>query len=202
MQTIKNLRAKWHISQKELAEKLNVSRSTISMWETGASEPDFDNVVKIAGIFKVSVDYLLGASPFPGRPESTGGVWIPVLGDIAAGTPIEAVEDILDWEEISLDMANAGEHFALRIKGASMEPKISDGDVVIIKRQPDVESGDIAAVIVNGESATVKRIKKTPEGVLLVPSNPAFEPMYYSNDDIEKLPVKILGKVVELRAKF
>ena len=83
-----------------------------------------------------------------------------------------------------------------------MEPKISDGDVVIVRRQPDVDSGDIAVVLVNGNDATVKRIKKSPQGVTLIPSNPAYEPMYYSNEEIESLPVTILGKVVELRAKL
>lgn len=83
-----------------------------------------------------------------------------------------------------------------------MEPRIKDGDVVIIRKQNDCNSGDIAVVLVNGDEATVKRIKKRPEGIMLIPSNPAYEPMFYSNEDIEKLPVTIIGKVIELRAKF
>ena len=83
-----------------------------------------------------------------------------------------------------------------------MEPKFSEGDVVIVRKQPDVNSGDIAVVLVNGDDATIKKIKKRPEGVMLIPSNPNYEPMFYSNQEIEELPVVVLGKVVELRAKF
>ena len=108
----------------------------------------------------------------------------------------------MDYEEITPEMAASGDFFALQINGDSMEPKISDKDVVIVRKQDDCESGDIAVVLVNGEDATVKRIKKRPEGIILAPTNPQYEPMFYSNADIEKLPVTIVGKVVELRAKF
>lgn len=101
---------------------------------------------------------------------------------MAAGTPIEAVEDILDYEEIDAKTAASGEYFALQIKGQSMEPKISDGDVVIVRQQSVCNSGDIAVVLVNGDEATVKRIKKRPEGIMLIPSNPAYEPMFYSKE--------------------
>ena len=99
-------------------------------------------------------------------------------------------------------MASQGEHFALKIKGQSMEPRIFEDDVVIVKKQDDCDSGDIAVVLVNGNEATVKRIKKRPEGLMLIPNNPAYEPMFYSNEEIENLPVRIIGKVVELRGKF
>nr|DAO84302.1 MAG TPA: Repressor protein CI [Caudoviricetes sp.] len=127
---------------------------------------------------------------------------IPVLGYVAAGIPIEAIEDIVGWEDISKVRYGSGEYFGLQVQGHSMEPKISDGDVVIVRRQPDVDSGDIAVVLVNGDDATVKKVKKSPQGVTLIPSNPAYEPMYYTNAEIESLPVQILGRVVELRAKF
>ena len=139
---------------------------------------------------------------YPNAPASTGGVWIPVLGRVAAGIPIEAVENIEDYEEISMDMAVHGEHFALRISGDSMEPRILDGDVVIVKRQQDCNTGDVAVVLVNGSDATVKRIKKRPEGLMLIPNNPAYEPMFYTNEEIDALPVRVLGKVVELRRKL
>ena len=127
---------------------------------------------------------------------------IPILGKVAAGVPIEAVEEILGHEEISRDMAANGEYFALRIKGESMAPKMSDGDIVIVRRQPDVDNGQTAVVLVNGDEATVKRIKKSDAGIMLMPTNPAYEPMFYSNDEIERLPVTIIGRVVELRAKL
>lgn len=83
-----------------------------------------------------------------------------------------------------------------------MEPRITDGDVVIVRQQDDCDTGDTAIVIVNGEEATVKRIKKSPEGLMLIPTNPAYEPLFFSNKEIEQLPVRVVGKVVELRAKF
>ena len=99
-------------------------------------------------------------------------------------------------------MAAKGEYIALKIKGDSMEPKISDGDVVIVRLQPDFNNGDIVIVLVNGDEATCKKIKKTPEGVMLISTNPAYEPMFYSKKQVGELPVRVLGKVVELRAKF
>ena len=130
------------------------------------------------------------------------GIRIPVLGRVQAGIPFEAVEEILDWEEISPEMAATGDYFALRIRGQSMEPRMCDGDVIIIRKQSDVDNGDIAVVLVNGFEATVKKIKKTESGVTLIPSNPAFDPIFYANDEIKELPVQVIGKVVELRAKY
>ena len=130
------------------------------------------------------------------------GVKIPVLGLVRAGIPMDAVEYIIDYEEISEDMARQGEFFALQIKGDSMEPKISDGDVVIVRKQPDIESGETAIVLVNGDEATIKKVQKFTGGINLIPSNPTYDVMTFTNEQIEKLPVRILGKVVELRAKF
>ena len=131
------------------------------------------------------------------------GVRIPVLGNVAAGIPLEAIEDIIDYEEIPEQMARDGfEYFALQIKGNSMLPRFTPGDVVIVRLQDDVDNGDIAIVMVNGDEATCKKIKKTPEGVMLISTNPDYEPMFYSNQEIADLPVRIWGKVVELRAKF
>lgn len=192
------------ISQKELAKKLFISQQAYAKYELGTSSPNPDMITVIASILNVPVGFLLEESsdnsiPAPSVP---GSKWIPVLGRVAAGTPIEAIEDILDYEEITPEMAASGDFFALQIKGDSMEPRIKTGDVVIVRKQDDCESGDIAVVLVNGEDATVKRIKKRPEGIILAPTNPQYEPMFYSNADIEKLPVTIVGKVVELRAKF
>ena len=115
---------------------------------------------------------------------------------------MEAVENILGYEEISSDMAAHGDYFALRIRGDSMEPRIHEGDVVIVRRQPDVDSGDLAIVLVNGDSATIKRVRKLSDGIMLIPFNPSYEPIYYDVSTCASLPVQILGRVVELRAKF
>ena len=199
MNRIKELRAKKGIKQIDLAKVLSVSQAALSGYETGKYEADLETYKRIAEYFGVSVDYLLGG---PLKPSHSQGLRIPVLGSVAAGIPIEAIEEIIDYEELDAEEFGHGEYFGLKISGHSMEPKISDGDVVIVKRQPDVETGEIAVVLVNGDDATVKRIKKSPQGVTLLPSNPAYEPMYFTNEEIERLPVVIVGKVVELRAKL
>lgn len=199
---LKTLRLQKGLTQAELANMLGIVQSTLSGWETGKFEIDNASLLKLSDIFGVSTDLILRNATSFDAPKSTGGKWIPVLGTIAAGIPVEAIEDITGWEEINPNMANTGEFFALRVKGQSMEPKFSEGDIVIVKHQPDVDTGDVAVVIINGEDATLKKIKKSPEGIMLIPSNRAFEPKYFTNKEIETLPVTILGKVVELRAKF
>lgn len=200
---IKELRKKKKLTLTELASEVGVAMSTMSNYELGNREPNNEMLLKLAEFFDVSVDYLICRDDYSGeRPISTGGKWIPVLGTIAAGIPLEAVEDILDWEEIPHRLASTGEFFALKIKGDSMSPTLVEDEVVIIRKQPDVESGDIAAVIVNNEEATIKRVKKQLGGMVLAPSNPEYSPIYFTNKEIEALPVQILGKVVESRKRF
>ena len=155
------------ISINKMCTDLGMRNSVISDLKMGRKKGlNAETLNKIASYFGVSVDYLLGnesVSDGPPAPSRPGSKWIPVLGKVAAGTPIEAVEDILDYEEIDAKTAASGEHFALQIKGQSMEPRIKDGDVVIVRRQDDCDSGDIAVVLVNGDEATVKRIKKSPQ---------------------------------------
>ena len=187
-------------SQKDLASQLFVTQQAVGKWERGEATPNPETVLKIAKILGITTDQLLGDTA---TPASTGGTWVPVLGDVAAGIPIEAVENIVDYEEIDSSMASTGEFFGLRIMGSSMEPRILDGDVFIVRRQEDAETSDTAVILVNGDSATVKRIKKEPDGSLwLLPNNPAYDPQHYSPAEIATLPVRIIGKVVELRGKF
>ena len=129
-------------------------------------------------------------------------VEINVLGRVAAGIPIDAVEEIIDTEEITEDMAKTGTFFGLQIHGNSMEPKFSEGDIVIVRQQDDAETDDIVIAIVNGDEATCKKLKKYHDGIVLISTNPAYEPMYFSNKEIMDKPVKIIGVVKELRAKF
>lgn len=127
---------------------------------------------------------------------------IPVLGRVAAGSPIEAYEDVLDWVEIPDNMASSGEYFALKIQGDSMEPQISSGDNVIVRRQDTAEDGDHVIALINGNDATCKRLKKYKDGIALISNNPAYSPMYFSGTEVESTPVLILGVVVESRHKF
>lgn len=130
------------------------------------------------------------------------GVTINVLGRVAAGIPIEAVEDIIDTEEISEALASTGEFFGLLINGDSMEPDIHKGDIVIVRQQNDAESGEIVIAMVNGGDATCKRLIKYAEGISLVSLNNNYAPMFFSNKDVAEKPVRIIGKVVESRRKW
>lgn len=198
---IKSLRAEAGIKQIDLAQRLNVGQNTISNWENGKTEPDAESLQVMATIFGVSIDYILGHSMVR-NSESSKGTTIPVLGDVAAGIPIEAITDIVDYEEIDAALARTGEFFGLRIKGDSMEPRMKEGDVVIVRQQDTADTGDTVVVLVNGDSATVKKIKYGPDGITLLPTNPAFDPLFYSAAEVEQLPVRVIGRVVELRAKY
>nr|DAH77522.1 MAG TPA: Repressor protein CI [Caudoviricetes sp.] len=203
---IKELRLERKMTGDELGRVLGISKSTISLYEHDKSTPDDAIKKKICSYFDVSFDWLMGitTSRTTIYPKRTGrGVPIPVLGRVVAGIPLEAVEEILDYEEITPELAASGEFFALKIRGHSMEPRMMEGDVVIVRRQDDVDSGDVAIVLVNGNEATVKRIKKQEDGITLIATNTSvYEPHFYSNKEIQSLPVQILGKVVELRGKL
>lgn len=130
-------------------------------------------------------------------------VRIPIIGQIVAGQPIDSVENYDGWEEIPSSLAKTGTFFALRVHGQSMEPTMREGDIVIVRQQPNVESGDIAVVCINGTETTVKEVKESQEGITLIGHNLAvYKPQFYSNEQIQALPVVIQGKVVELHRKF
>ena len=206
MNNIKKYRLQAGMKQIELCNILGISQGALSGWENGRYEPDIKSLNKMAEHFNITVDELLGntraESGISQSSPARKGVRIPVIGYVPAGMPIEAIEDILDYEEITPEMARNGEHFALKIKGDSMIPNIMDGDIVIVRIQPDVESGETAIVKVNGDEATCKRVVKQRSGISIVANNPKYEPIFFTNREIEELPVTVVGKVVELRRSF
>ena len=203
MKILSELRKQKNMSQKELSSLLSIAQNTLSQYENGKRQPDNDTLIKLADFFGVTTDFLLGANDthIPSTNEKKG-VKIPVLGKVQAGIPVEAIEDIIDYEEITEEMAMQGNFFGLQISGESMMPRFAEGDVVIVRQQPTVDSGDIAVVMVNGNDATIKKLVKQKNGISLVPLNPDFEPIFYTNKEIESLPVTVIGKAVELRAKL
>ena len=198
---LRQLRTENELTQGELAKRLGLSTSAIGMYERGEREPDFEKLEKIASYFGVNMNFLLGKEVVVSN-HSIVGIKIPVLGKVAAGIPITAVENILDYEEISCDMAASGDYVALQIKGRSMEPRMWEGDVVIVRKQDTVENGEVAVVMVAGDEATVKKVQFQKDGILLRPFNPDFEPLFYSRSEIENIPIRIFGKVVECRQKY
>ena len=209
---IRELRVLRGMSQQDLADRLDVNKVTISQYERGVRKPDLNALTALCDIFNVSSDYLIGKDDTTIRIVGKEGLErlvsartkrIPVLGRVAAGIPIDAIEDVLeDWEEIPEAMAATGEFFGLKIKGDSMQPRIAEGDVVIVRSQPDAESGDVVIVQVNGDHATCKRLMKHETGISLISFNPMYAPINFTNVEIESLPVTIIGKVVENRQKY
>lgn len=215
---IKNRRTELHLTQSELADKMGYAdKSMIAKIEKGLVDLPQSKILSFAEALETTPSYLMGwetlndeeigdvfhknmQKPIPSQKKHS--VLINVLGRVAAGIPIEAVEDVIDTEEISEVLAKTGDFFALQIHGDSMEPRMCEGDVVIVRQQNDAESGDIVIAMVNGDDATCKRLRKYRDGIELVSNNPSYEPMFFSNEEIISKPVKIIGKVVELRGKL
>lgn len=203
---IKKRRKQLGLSAEAVAEKVHVSPATMYRYENGDVKKIPIQVIKDLSVVLHLDPYSLydfdQATDELEKSINSKVVKIPVLGKVQAGYPIEAMENIIDYEEISEETARQGDFFALQVKGNSMEPKFSEGDIVIVRKQEDIDSGDIAIILVNGDEATIKKIKKFDGGIHLVPLNPQFDILTYTNEQIEKLPVRCIGKVVELRAKF
>lgn len=189
-------------TQAELAKYVGVSTASVSNWCKGIKLPRMDKVDKMCDFFQIKRSDLMDEHSYTKSTSNKKAVIINVLGRVAAGIPIEAVEEIIDQEEITEELARTGSFFGLQIKGNSMEPRICEGDVVIVRQQDDAESGDVVIALINGDDAVCKRLRKYRDGIELISNNPSYEPMYFDNDDIEKKPVRIIGKVVELRGKF
>lgn len=196
------------LKQTDLVERTKISKGSLSSYVSGRYAPKQNNIYLLAKALNVNVEWLMGADiPMTYFKEVRSSdhnpaVRIPVLGRVAAGIPINAVEEIIDWEEIPAEMAGSDEYFGLRIKGDSMSPRIMDGDTVIVRRQDDADTGDIVIAIVNGDDGVCKKLRKTDSGIMLISLNPAYDPMVFDHSDIDTIPVSIIGRVVELRGKM
>lgn len=199
MNRIKELRASNGIKQAELAAAVNVSQAALSGYENEKYEADIETYKAIADYFNVRLDYLLGTDDIP----SADVVRIPVLGSVPAGIPIEAIEDVIDWEELPAAMCSGSkEYFALQVQGDSMWPDYLPGDVVIVLRTPVCDSGDDCIVYVNGYDATLKQVVFNDDGSLtLYPRNQNYAPRTFTREETENMPISIAGVVVELRRK-
>lgn len=186
-------------TQLDLAKAIDVSNTTINNYVKGYNTPRMDKIDKICSFLNIERSNLLEDKK---ETNSSSGIKIAVLGTVPAGVPIAAIEDILDYEEIPKSWENQGEFFGLKIKGDSMYPTLENGDVVIVRKQSTADNGDTVIAMVNGDDATCKRYERFENGIMLIPNNNAYTPIFYTNEDIQSLPVTIIGKVVELRRKF
>ena len=200
---LKLLRSRRGWSQQRLADELDISKSSVNMYERGEREPSFETTESIADLFNVDMDFLYGRSDierkcivtpsipegFEPLPEMTT---VPLIGQIACGDPITAEENV---EDIVSVPAAWHADFTLQCKGESMSPRIQDGDLVAIRAQPEVENGQIAAVLIGCE-ATLKRVYLFPDRMVLQPENQAFTPIVLVGEEMNT--VKIEGKAVGL----
>lgn len=212
---LKELRTSKNMTQGELSKALNISQSAIAMYESGRREPKIEILEIFADYFNVDMNYITGKSNLTTKIESptpppnaiplgTYPYKIPLLGRVAAGEPIYADERIEGYEFIEERYKDDGfDYFALRIVGRSMEPTIMDGDTVIVRQQSTVENGQIAIVLIDGEDATAKEVKEGPEGITLIGHNTSvYTPHHYTPREVMELPVRIIGKVIEIRRRI
>lgn len=197
---IKSTRESLKLTKRELAKRIGVHESSINKYEKGLVDIPLSKITELARVLNVTESYLMGWEDE--TKESNQGIKVPVLGAVPAGIPISAIEDIIDYEEIPQSWSNQGDFFGLRIKGNSMYPKLENDDVVIVKKQSTADNGDVVIAMVNGDDATCKRYKRMDAGIMLTSDNSEFSPMFYTNEQIQSLPVTIIGKVVESRKKF
>jgi SOS-response transcriptional repressors (RecA-mediated autopeptidases) len=200
---IKTLRETYEYSQGQLAIKIQVSRSLISLWESDNRKPGYNELQKLADLFDVTTDYLLGKTTVPNGEVISSSLYdykIPILGTAPCGEAIEAIENIIGYIDVPKKMAD--NHFALKASGDSMFPEIKNGDTLIVHQSPIVDSGKIAIVKINGEEATCKKILINESGITLIPLNNRYDVTQYTPKDVKKLPITIIGEVVEIRRKL
>ena len=184
----------------DVCRDLEIPYSTFTDWYNANIYPRIDKIQMLANYFGIQKSDLVENHDNFNR--STSSAIVLVYGTIPAGVPMECIEDIIDTEEISADMLKGNkEYFGLKIKGDSMEPEYLDGDTIILEKTESCESGDDCVVMVNGYDGTFKRVFKNENGIILQPLNNKYQPIIYSNEQIENLPVRILGVVEEIRRK-
>jgi len=190
----------------KLAQMLGIkSKSTIYRYMNGEMAPKISTVKYASEIFNVNPLWLMGYdSPKYINKEKTDNLGNPVISIPLIGT-VKAGYDYLAeqyWEgtvDLNKKIADTGEFFALKIKGDSMIPIFFEDDIVIVKKQNDCENNEVAVVIVNGNEGTLKKVRKTDEGIILQPFNQAYSPVMYTNKEIKEIPIVIAGVFQELR---
>lgn len=191
--------------QIDLASRTGISKGCISQYVSGKFDPKQTNLYTMANALRVRPDWLMGLDvPMEDAPvievvPMKDTLRVPILGKVAAGEPIYAEGNVEGELMVDPSLACGMPLFALRVKGDSMSPQILDRDIIIVREQSEVEDGDIVVATVNGGEGCVKRLKMYAHALSLVSVNPSYEPMYFGEDDVENLPVRIIGKVIEIR---
>jgi len=197
---IKKRRQELGLSQQKLAELVGYSdKSMIAHVEKGDVDLTQSKILLFAKALQIPAGDLMGWDGVVDAPEEPEiNYQIPVYESVAAGPGRMMIDQPVDY--INYESPNSGELFAVQVKGNSMSPMIMDGDTVIVRSQPTINSGEIAVVAINGDEATIKQVFISEAGITLVALNPeVYSPHFYTNDEIASLPITIKGKVIEQR---
>lgn len=189
---LKYLMLKNDIRSKDLVEKCNIDKSKVSSYINGRYMPNQATMNTLCNFFNVDVSYLLGLSENQNKKVKR----INVYSSIHAGIPTEMIENIVDTEDIT-DFSSDKEYFGLKVKGNSMEPDYKENDTLICEKCEDIESGQICVVVINNDTAVLKKLVKAQNGIILYSLNPNYEPLVFSNTE----NIKVLAKVIEIRRK-
>lgn len=188
------------MTQQQLADLLETTKATVSRWERGVHEPNMKDITEISEILEKPIVYFMSDS-WVGEMRHVGGdkAYIPVIGEIACGSPILATQNVERYKEVLKDGLPEGELFYLVARGSSMEPRIFDGDDVLIRVQPDVEDGEIAAVQVENDTrATLKKVQHAGNSVVLTPLNPAYPTIVLNEEN----PGRIIGRAIRIEGNL
>lgn len=197
---LKELRLQKGATQEEVGKVINVAKATIMKYEKGLVENlKRSSIEKLANYFGVTPSYLMCLDEEKTDKLGNPVVSIPLIGTVKAGYDYLAQENWEGTVDLSKKVADTGEFFALKVKGDSMVPIFFEGDIVVVRKQNDCENNQVAVVIVNGDEGTLKKVKKTDEGIILQSFNPAYGPVMYTNKEIKETPVIIAGVFEELR---
>ena len=205
---IRHYRTNKNITQQELGEYLNTTSQTISRYESGILEANQDILFKLAEYFKISINDFFPPLTFDNAELidiNSNIVKIPVYGTIKAGIPIESQSDIIEYVEIPKQWTIGGKKFyGLKISGDSMFPKYNENDIVIFEQNDDKElyNGKDVAVMINGTESTFKKILVNEQGIVLQPYNTSYEIMMFSKEQVEQLPIRVIGIAREKRTKL
>lgn len=177
-----------------IGKLIGVQSSAVSKYESGRVENMTRSSIKtLADLYGVKPSYLMG---FEDKRV------VNVYASVHAGIPCEMIENVVDTEELTHDMVDSDkQYFGLKVKGDSMFPEYRENDTIILEACSDCENGCDCVVSVNGDDAFLKRVYKNASGITLQALNPAYEPLNYTNEEVEKIPVRIIGKVIELRRR-
>lgn len=191
------------VNATEFGKMTGIPKSSISMYLSGQRIMKSDRMGIISEKFGIDPAWLMDRDvPMRQSVKESDVIEVPIYGKVAAGNGVCAYEDVSGYVTVSRKLASTGDIFALRITGDSMQPRIADGDVVIVRKQSDADNGDTVIALVNGDDAICKRLRKYDGGIMLLSNNPKYEPRVFTKQDADDIPVRIIGRVMELRSEF